>query len=423
MYIRKIEIKNIRSISSFEMDFPEGKEAGWHVLIGENGAGKSTIVKSMALSILAHDEVIATRENWNTWLRQGTSTGNIAVTILKHDSDKHYKNRTDSNKLKLKKLSFTKEGPDGKVNLNKDQNLTVNLSTWKDGFSVAFGPFRRFSGGDREKEKRIYENIPKLGAHLSIFGEDIALSEAIPFLRELYIKKLENRPEGRFLDQILQFINHGELLPQGVKIDKVDSDNVYCTDGYGKSVSLMQMSDGFKSILSLTFEMIRQMRDQIGLDDISQNLQKNKYYFDLPGVVLIDEIDAHLHPTWQTKIGQWFTRYFPKIQFVVTTHSPLICRACENGSIWRLAAPGGDQKTGEIKGEDKDKLIYGDVLDAYETDVFGDQITRGKEGRQKQQEYRSLVYKENYGLNMTEEEKKTLKHLKSIFHTDVATED
>lgn len=52
MYIRRIEINNIRSIEHFEMTFPEGQEAGWHVLIGDNGSGKSTIVRAVALGLL-----------------------------------------------------------------------------------------------------------------------------------------------------------------------------------------------------------------------------------------------------------------------------------------------------------------------------------------------------------------------------------
>lgn len=170
----------------------------------------------------------------------------------------------------------------------------------------------------------------------------------------------------------------------------------------------------------MTFELIRQMIRSYGASTVFQSINNHVMHFDLPGLVLIDEIDAHLHPTWQTRIGQWFTQYFPNLQFIVTTHSPLICRACEKGSIWRLAAPGSDQKSGEVTGEDKDNLVYGDILDAYETDVFGSKITRGEEGREKQEEYRDLVYKENYGIQMNAKEKKQLKHLKTIFHTDVA---
>lgn len=82
---------------------------------------------------------------------------------------------------------------------------------------------------------------------------------------------------------------------------------------------------------------------------------------DVTGVVLIDEVDAHLHPTWQTRIGQWFTKYFPNIQFIVTTHSPLVCRACEKGRYGDDSLPGNRKfLSGEVVGEDKNKLINGE---------------------------------------------------------------
>lgn len=218
-----------------------------------------------------------------------------------------------------------------------------------------------------------------------------------------------------------KFINESGLLPHKTHFTGVNIEGEpEFVDGNGNTIKITQLSDGYRSILSMTFELIRQLIRVNGSTTVFQSGNEHLPHFNLPGVVLIDEIDAHLHPTWQTRIGQWFTRYFPNLQFIVTTHSPLICRACEKGSIWRLAAPGSDRISGEVTGEDKDKLIYGDVLDAYETDVFGAKITRGEEGREKQDEYRSLVYKENYGQKMSAEEKRQLKHLKTIFHTDVA---
>src|SRR5438132_1106565 len=62
--------------------------------------------------------------------------------------------------------------------------------------------------------------------------------------------------------------------------------------------------------------------------------------FDFPGVVLIDEVDSHLHPEWQRQIGFWLKRHFPKMQFIVTTHSPLICQAADVKGLFHLPAPG-----------------------------------------------------------------------------------
>ena len=62
----------------------------------------------------------------------------------------------------------------------------------------------------------------------------------------------------------------------------------------------------------------------------------------VPGVVIIDEIDAHLHVSWQRRIGSWLTSHFPNIQFIVTTHSPYICRSADLGALIRL--PGVDEE-------------------------------------------------------------------------------
>ncbi|NJK32775.1 MAG: AAA family ATPase [Deltaproteobacteria bacterium] len=101
------------------------------------------------------------------------------------------------------------------------------------------------------------------------------------------------------------------------------------------------------------------------------------------GVVLIDEVDAHLHPTWQREIGYWFTRWFPNIQFIVTTHSPLICQAAERGSILRLPSPGHDEYPRVVTGLERERLLYGNVLDAYGSASFDYVPTRSDAGRQK----------------------------------------
>jgi predicted ATPase len=440
MYIRKIEIKNIRSIADFSMEFPEGKEAGWHVLIGDNGAGKSTIVRSVAAVLIGPEQIAAVLPFWDEWLSKGKSQGSIELQI-KPDLEMDKQGRGQPTDKNISAKFFLKSGTRVTLETNiDDKNLSPRNYNWGNNqgwFSVAYGPFRRFTGGDPRWNK-VYFSAEKAGAHLSVFGEDIALTEALDWLRELdrrHLKEREiaqnsnaqepsmpyNSVSGTVLEFLKSFLNSGGLLPHGTYFKHIDIDgDLVFEDGNGQLIKVTQLSDGFRSILSLIFELLRQLTKSYTPAEVFKNIKKGHNLIDLPGVVVIDEVDAHLHPTWQTRIGQWFTQYFPNLQFIVTSHSPLICRACEKGSIWRLAAPGSDRVSGEVTGEDKDKLIYGDVLDAYETDVFGAKITRGEEGREKQEEYRSLVYKENYGQKMSADEKKQLKHLKTIFHTDVA---
>ncbi len=134
------------------------------------------------------------------------------------------------------------------------------------------------------------------------------------------------------------------------------------------------------------------------------------------GVVLIDEIDAHLHPAWQTRIGEWLTNAFPNLQFIVTTHSPFICRSCgDKGIIWQLLPnEGGKPVTGELR----DRLVYGNILDAFGTDLFGKDIERSKIGQQKLERYSYLSQKLIFDKSVTQLEKDEFKSLQKTFLTD-----
>jgi hypothetical protein len=420
MYLNKINIKNIRSISNFEMTFP--KPEGWHVIIGDNGAGKSTIVRSISLGIIGPKDLRALRLNLNDWVRQGENDlGHITLNIKKHDQDSRVGRSAPRKKpfdasLTLSPIEdkgYTIEGNKGAAN----DNIWSNANGW---FSCAFGPFRRFTGGEKEWMK-VYYSDPRAAAHLSVFGEDVALTEAIDWLKTLHIKSLEKASESHnpdnsdnsILVSLKSFLNEGGLLPHGTKLDSISSEGVFFIDGNGIKVDVAQLSDGYRSILSLTFELIRQMVRTYGDRAVFKNFKNKDFNIDLPGVVLIDEVDAHLHPSWQAKIGSWFLKVFPKIQFIVTTHSPLICRASENGSIWRLKAPGSEIPSGEVTGTDKQRLIYGDLLDAFGTELFGSNITQSQSGQEITEKLAQLNMK-SFKQALNTEERSKLNELKSI---------
>lgn len=418
MYLNSITIKDIRSISKFEMNFPQ--PAGWHVIIGDNGAGKSTIVRAIALGIIGPIDSKALRLNLNDWVNKESSrTGEIKLSVVKSKEDRKI-GKTVIRKPFDATLSIEKTDHgyilDGSKGI-ATENIWGNGAGW---FSCAFGPFRRFTGGEKEWGK-VYYSEPRAAAHLSVFGEDVALTEAIDWLKDLHIKTLESSQknlkapstDASILESLKSFLNEGGLLPHGSKLDTINSDGVFFIDGNGNRVDVTQMSDGYRSILSLTFELIRQLVRSYGHQAVFKNFKQEEYHIDLPGVVLIDEIDAHLHPTWQARIGQWFTRVFPQIQFIVTTHSPLICRASENGSIWRLRAPGSEQKSGEVTGTDRERLLFGDLLDAYGTELFGRDITQSQSGQELATELAKLSIKSFKGI-INDKESKRFHELKSI---------
>jgi predicted ATP-binding protein involved in virulence len=411
MYIKKVNIENIKSIKSFEMEFEN--PAGWHVLIGDNGSGKSGIIQAIALALIGSDEIAGIQPNWNDFLKWGENNGTIQLAIISSEADSKVSNGKYSRTKYNSVISLKRED---NVNIRLDSRspfksvFRSNYSEEQIGwFSAGYGPFRRFTGGSEEMG-RIFNNpsYSRLASHLSLFREDVALTEISKWLMGIKFKTLEKRVNKSHLEQIKRFINSSGFLPHGTELKDVNSTGVSFRDGNGADVLITQMSDGYRSILSLTFELIRQLSKVYGDERLFENAGKENTVIDLPGVVLIDEIDAHLHPSWQTRIGQWFTEYFPNIQFIVTTHSPLVCRASEKGTIWRLAEPGTGLISGEITGLEKEKLIFGNILDAYGTEVFGKSPVRSQRSDDNLQRLGKLNMLSALGKISEEDEKERL---------------
>jgi hypothetical protein len=173
-------------------------------------------------------------------------------------------------------------------------------------------------------------------------------------------------------------VNQPDFLPHGARLHEIPSKGVSIVDGNGFDLAVEDLSDGYRSILSMTFELVRQLSNTYGPERI---FAADGTSVVAPGVVLIDEIDAHLHPTWQRRAGLWFRQHFPRLQFIVTTQCPLVCQSAEHGTVFRLARPGADETARMITGHELDRLIYGDVLDSYGTGLFGDGVTRSASSR------------------------------------------
>jgi len=420
MYLTDIHIKNIRSISELKWEIAPNKEAGWHVIIGDNGSGKSSFLRSIALALVGPSEAAALRQDWRKWLRAGESSGTIRLHLTYHKSLDKF---ADGKRAVLGPLSLTVElikgahqiellGSGGKTRPN--HHVWGGKSGW---FSASYGPYRRFTGGN-ESYETIFLSQPRLASHLSVFDESVALTETVRWLQDLQFKKLEKQREGALLDSLKGFINQKEFLPHQAQLQEVSSRGIEFVDGNGCPVAVEELSDGYRSILSMTFELIRQLARTYGPDHVFDENDPTKVI--APGVVLIDEVDVHLHPTWQRRVGLWFREHFPNLQFIVTTHSPLVCQAAEAGTVFRLPKPGSDESGGMVSGVDLDRLLYGNVLDAYGTELFGEDITRSEQSKKLLQRLAELNRKELHG-QLSRAERDEQKRLRASLPTSAHT--
>lgn len=435
MYIKEIELTNIRSIRNLHIKFDS--PAGWHVLLGDNGAGKSSVIRAISAAIVGPSEILRLDPNFSTWVTTNEVKASINL-VLNRDAGRDKRSGKGGAKGGVKNINeivcqtiIAQEEGNGRAWKFKDASkykggAHADYYNWGSGdgwFSAAFGPYRRFTGGNQSLEN-FYIRNPKIGAHLTAFKEDAALTESVVWLKDLLSRSLfrPNSRETTILDGIHHFINQEDLLPQGFRLEEITPDGPFFTTPDGFKVHLYELSEGIKSVTSLAFELMRLLLDVYSPDEIFTNfLDENpdNDFVPVPGVVLIDEIDAHLHPIWQARIGHWFTRCFPEIQFIVTTHSPIVCRAAINGSVWKLPAPGSHLMPYEVTGVELNRLLYGDILDAFGTGVFGTEVTRSEAGHEKLQRLAELNVS-YYRDEATGAERTERSELLQIFPTDDA---
>jgi len=418
MYLLQVRISNVRSIGKADWEINTRNAPGWHVILGDNGSGKSSFVRAVALALVGATEARALRQDWSDWLRKNQAEGQIRLDLY---PDPEYDIFSGAGAIPTKYLQWAglkfKRQSDNTVALTTLSHTSMNpeRSIWggkRGWFSAAYGPFRRFSGGDKDFEKVFHSN-PRLAPHLSAFGESVALTESIQWLQDLKFKQLEKNPEGDLLDTIFRFVNQTGFLPHNTRLMSVTSKAVEFIDGNNCIIGVDELSDGYRSILSMTFELVRQMTKCYQDKTI---FSKDCTKVIAPGVVLIDEVDAHLHPSWQRQIGLWFREHFPRIQFIVTTHSPFICQAANVGTVWRLPKPGSQEEAGMVTGTDLDRLLYGNVLDAYSTDMFGTGATRSDAAKKRLERLAELNMTEIH-RNLTVLEREELDTLRATTPT------
>ena len=410
MHIRSVEITNVRSIRRLKWSVDESQAAGWHVVLGDNGSGKSGFLKAMCLALVGSMDAAGLRQPWNDWLTKGEAAGSIKLELSWNKRDDTFAGSRSTPKKPLLpvELAFSRDiatdASQAELS-NKNTSPDPRRHVWNGGhgwFSASYGPFRRFAGGDAQSEKMFY-SMPRLARHLSLFDERVALSECLEWLRSLKFKSLENDSEGLLLEKVKTFLNESDLLPSGVKLDEVSSKAVLFKDANGITLPVEDLSDGFRSVLSMTFELIRQFSIAFGPCNVFS--ETDPTIVTPSGVVVIDEVDAHLHPTWQRRIGLWFCKHFPNTQFIVSTHSPLVCQSAEKGTIFVLPRAGTQESADFVKDVAFQRLVFGNVLDAYGTEAFGSgsALTRSDASKEKRRRLAMLNTKEiHQGLTDTE---------------------
>jgi len=420
MYLERCRIRNIKCFEDVALDFrnPDGTVRLWNVLIGENGTGKTTLLQAIAIALLGEKAASVLLPRPRGWVRTDTTKGEIAATFHPGNLDMIVTwadTETSRDQDKPLEVSYEIEPTDASLqddeaairettaDLIREKLRTARRSMPTAWFAAGYGPFRRLGGGT-EHASRIGETNTREARFVTLFLEGAALSDGEAWLMDLdYARRDDSDEEQRqrsesLLKLIWETLNDN-LLPEGVQLRVITSRGVFFSTPYSDKVRMSDLSDGYRAMLAMMIDLLRQLSQSF-----KDFLEMWPRLDELSGVVLIDEIDAHLHPTWQREIGLWLKKQFPQMQFIVATHSPFITQAADAGGLYVLRQP--DNGTAAVAIHQDEESVRGWRVDQILTsDLFGLETTRSPEVEAQLARYDELLSKQVQGqLTSTEKD-------------------
>lgn len=428
MYISKITLKNIRGFENLEFDLARGagKYAGWTVFTGDNGSGKSTLLKAIAVALTGKDMARSLQPSFHRWIREDAEPQEAAIELLvvpEKGVDVFSEKGQTAYKSFPAKIVLKNVGKETNIDLPEgvgNKKTLAQRGLWSADthgwFSCGYGPFRRVFGASPEATRLMVG--PTTERFVTMFQEAASLYEVDQWLRNLSHKKLEGKTAESEQLKLLLEILRDDLMPNQITVDRVDSDGLWLKDRKGLLLAWSEMSDGYRSALALLADILRHLISAYGVEGLTERGADGKLRIMRGGVVLIDEIDAHLHPEWQREIGFWLKRHFPKIQFLVTTHSPIICQAADENGLFVLPEPGSDVKPRALTQDEYNQVVASRPDTILLSPAFGLQNTRSPRAVEGRAEFAKLQAKQRAGGKLTAEERAKLPQLQLFATTN-----
>lgn len=334
MWTEELTLENIRCFDKITLRFSKkGDKKGeppyrWVTLLGENGGGKSTTVQALALLLAGPEGAQQLLSRPIGWLRNEEQPGKISIRIHKgiNDPGQHGDKKitsvfgytyfiTGSKPLAIRNKQYTEpsivENSDRRLTWLRENALTSKGKGW---FAVGYGAFRRLTRSSQIIVPSL-EPQARFSNFITQFDEDqpLAAFERWIVYLDYRIAKGNDNEAKRQKELGITAIN--KMLPDTASFDSVTSEGRILFNIGGRKVPTIALSDGYRSILALAGDIVWRLLLAFPASD--DPLKED-------GIVLIDELDIHLHPVWQRDIALWLQEQFPNIQFIVATHSPLV---------------------------------------------------------------------------------------------------
>ncbi len=343
--LTQLSLKNIGIFSQLSLNLSKRVT----VLIGENGIGKTTILRAIALALTGINE--------NTFVKEKYSK--IGQLL-------HVENKSNNSSKGNIQLSYQYEG--------KACQNTILFSSDEAGINVEDDPNSDFAYLHNDTFPHLILGFPQLQNSKGKQQNDFDAKLKKPHIKDI-LPLIANEADDRlqvfsewistlfkigsqaqqeknatsiFAEELIHYVF--ALISEVIGTELVFLDVTYTTDNSeiiwvkdvenDQEIPLSLISQGFNNVLGWIGHFLKRLvenheeayttdleNSSIAQLPASQMLEK---YLSAPAIVLIDEIDTYLHPKWQVQILKVLVEKFPKTQFIVTTHSPLVLSTLDN---------------------------------------------------------------------------------------------
>lgn len=358
-YFLSLRIENVRcfglSAQTLDLSDGRGRPAQWTIMLGENCVGKSVLLQTLiAIAPVSIPVIIEGKGAVSALPRYALDkTLYAGWNLRRHDS------RAEVFSLRANYFvgAMLRDS-----DLNGEQNSMHVTGKWRGGepevvslnglsdiVCFGYGAARSACGGLHSSKAK------GDSAYVGLFDDGNTLRDAESWLLESDSRKGASNARNQILDALRKLCpDAGAIrLDGGGRVDAARK--VECETPCGW-VNLSEMGTGYKAFICWLIDYASRLSDCY---PNSPNPLAE------PAVCLVDEIDLHLHPTWQRKLVGYLTELFPNTQFIVTAHSPLIVQAATDANIVVLRREGDrvviDNSIESLAGWSVDQILTSDL--------------------------------------------------------------
>jgi energy-coupling factor transporter ATP-binding protein EcfA2 len=350
-YFVRLEVENVRCFGPrqvLDLSDGNGRPRQWTVILGDNGVGKTTLLQCLAACEPAWQADLGSTQavgfpTGSLPRREGShASGIIAVTLSEGGA-------LSSRDARLEpptewRFVLSTHGWVGRDEANRFETTLV----------LGYGGARRAEWNRTSTSTAV--------ATSTLFDDRVELPDPEQWLieNEYAALKSPDGPAARTRDRIVETLK--AVLPEvdDIRFPAPDAKRprpeVEVRTPYGW-VRMGDLSLGYRTLITWMVDLVRHLFERYpeSHDPLAE-----------PAVVLVDEIDLHLHPAWQRKLLAYLSERFPNTQFIVTAHSPLVVQAARGANLVVLRREGDhvviDQEHPAIEGWRVDQLLTSDLF-------------------------------------------------------------